>query len=287
MLAAGGMLLGFALAIASVLVSQIQELVNRVPGYSDQVEKWLDDNPGINLDASSLDGESASIEDFLADNLGTVVGGAFGAASSGFGLLLQLLTVSLFLFYVLADAPRWRAALLRRFDSERQIVLDNVIRVSIQKTGTFVTSRGLLAIISAVVHSVLFWVLDLPSPLAMGLWMGVASQFVPVIGTYLGAIAPALVALLDDPSKIVIVIVVIVIYQQFENYVLVPRLVAGTMKLHPAIGFGAALIGGSLLGGMGALLALPVAATISALVSTYAEQYDLAESDRTDDPDCR
>ena len=77
----------------------------------------------------------------------------------------------------------------------------------------------------------------------------------------------------------VIVIVIITIYQQIENYFISPKITANTMELHAAVAFGAAIVGGSLLGGIGALLALPVAATIVALVQTYTDSYEIVASE--------
>ena len=81
------------------------------------------------------------------------------------------------------------------------------------------------------------------------------------------------------------VLAVIVVYQQIENYLLAPRITANTMDLHPAVAFGSAIVGASLLGGVGALLALPVAATAVALVQTYADHYDLVASGRIEGPE--
>ena len=105
------------------------------------------------------------------------------------------------------------------------------------------------------------------------------SQFIPTIGLYVAAVVPLLVAVLEDPILAVWIVVIIVIYQQFENYVLSPRITANTMQLHPAVAFGAALLGGNLLGAVGAVLALPVAATAKALIETYTEAHEIVKSD--------
>jgi predicted PurR-regulated permease PerM len=108
--------------------------------------------------------------------------------------------------------------------------------------------------------------------------MGVLSQFVPVVGTYLGGALPFIVGLLESPGRGVAVLVFVIVYQQIENYLLAPRITARTMALHPAVSFGSVLAGGTLLGAPGALMALPIAATIQAFVSTYLHRYELVES---------
>ena len=85
-------------------------------------------------------------------------------------------------------------------------------------------------------------------------------------------------ALTVRPTTALVVIVVLVVYQQVENLVLSPRITARTMSLHPAVAFGSVLVGGALLGAVGALVALPAAAITQAFVSTYVERYQIEES---------
>ena len=82
-----------------------------------------------------------------------------------------------------------------------------------------------------------------------------------------------------SPTKALLVILFAILYQQVENYVLTPPLSARTMQLNPAVAFGAVIVGVTLLGPVGALLALPITATVQAVVSTYVQRHDLVESD--------
>jgi predicted PurR-regulated permease PerM len=77
------------------------------------------------------------------------------------------------------------------------------------------------------------------------------------------------------------VLVYITLYQQFENIVLSPRITAKTMSLHPAVAFGAVIAGGAILGPIGALLALPAAASVQSLVSIYVRRYEVVASPLT------
>ena len=95
------------------------------------------------------------------------------------------------------------------------------------------------------------------------MWVGIISQFIPVIGTYLAGALAVLVAVLNDPVDGIIVLAFVVVYQQVENYVFAPRVTAQTLSLHPAVAFGTVIAGAAILGPVGALLALPVAAVMS------------------------
>ena len=113
--------------------------------------------------------------------------------------------------------------------------------------------------------------------------MGLLSQFVPVVGTYLGGALPLLIALLESPGRAIAVLVYVIAYQQIENYLLAPQITEKTMALHPAVSFGAAIAGATLLGVPGALMALPTAATVQAFVSSYLERHDVVLSELTEE----
>ena len=201
------------------------------------------------------------------------------------GTVMQMLTVALFTFYMTADGPRMRRAVLSMLPAARQREVLWAIEVAIDRTGGYFYSRALLAGISASVAWATFTIIGIPFPLALALWMGIVSQFVPVLGTYIGGILPLAVALIESPPKGLAVLGFVLVYQGIENFLLAPRITARTMELHPAVAFGAAFAGGSLLGVPGALMALPVAATIQALVAAYLHRHEVVESHLTAGPE--
>ena len=106
--------------------------------------------------------------------------------------------------------------------------------------------------------------------------MGFASQFIPAIGTYVGAAIPILVVLaVQGPARAVMLLVWVVAYQGVENTFLSPRLSAKTMQVNGAVAFGAALAGGAIAGPMGAFMALPFAALITAVVKNSGKRYEV------------
>ena len=115
----------------------------------------------------------------------------------------------------------------------------------------------------------------------MALWVGLISQFLPVVGTYIAGALPILLAVIDSPLEAVIVAAFVVLYQQIENYLFAPRITARTMELHPAIAFGSALAGAAVLGPVGAILALPAAAMAQALGSDWGARHDVIDNPLT------
>ena len=197
------------------------------------------------------------------------------------GGLLQVLTILLLTFYMVADGPRMRRAICRRLRADRQERVLHAWELAIDKTGGYLYSRALLAILSAAFHTVAFSVIGLQYPVILGIWVGLVSQFLPVIGTYLAGVLPVLVALLDDPINALWVLGVIIVYQQVENYLFAPRITARTLELHPAVAFSAAIAGAAMLGPVGAILALPACATVQGFLIEWGPSHDVVDSNLT------
>ncbi len=136
-----------------------------------------------------------------------------------------------------------------------------------------------MALISGIAHYVLLEILEVPYAPALAVWVGLVSQFIPTIGTYLAGALPMLIAFTVNPWYALWVLIFVVVYQQFENYMLQPKLTAKTVDIHPAVAFGSVIAGTALLGAVGALIAIPAVATLQAFLGAYVKRYDV-----TDDP---
>lgn len=283
----GGSLIAgvFVLAIVNVFVGQFTNFVEALPGIVDTVAIWLDETVGVQIDLDELGLEVSDVAGYVAGLGSGLVGVVTGVTGSIIGMVFQALTVGLFVFYILADWPRLRATILSWLPQEQQATADTVFSITIDKVGGWVYSRGALAAISALFHFVIFLLIGLPYPFALALWVGVISQFIPTIGTYIAGAVPVFIGLVSgDPIDALFVLIAVLIYQQIENYLISPKITANTMDLHPAVAFGAAIIGASLLGGLGAVLALPVAAALTALSDIYGTHHELVESERFESP---
>jgi len=257
--------------------------VDDLPGYVDRLSEWAA-RLGIDFSSERLRQALTNLEADLGSFAADIAGGIFGVGSALLGTTMQILTVALFTFYMTADGPRLRRAVLSTLPAARQREVLWAIDVAIDRTGGYFYSRALLAGISASLAWATFTIIGIPFPLALALWMGLVSQFVPVLGTYIGGFLPLLVALIESPPKALAVLGYVLVYQGIENYLLAPRITAKTMELHPAVAFGAAFAGGSLMGVPGALMALPVAATVQAMVGAYLHRHEVVESPLTADP---
>ena len=149
--------------------------------------------------------------------------------------------------------------------------------IAVTKTGGFVVSKVVLATMSAFFHAAFFAIIGVPYWLPMGIFAGVVSQFIPTIGTYIGVAIPALFAAFTDPIDVVWIIVFATIYQNIESYVFTPRVSRATMDIHPAIALGSVFVGIALFGPIGALIGIPLAAAVLAVIETYGQRHALTD----------
>ncbi len=266
---------GFGALIGTMLAEQVTAFSENVPSYLEDIDRFLEDAFGLSGVTADLRADYDT--GALARRLGDVADDLARFGTTVVNVLFQLFTVGLFTFYLLAEGPRLRRTVCSLLPPPRQRAVLEVWDLAIAKTGGFILSRTILAILSTLVHWVAFEVIGLPSPLALAVWVGVMSQFVPVVGTYVAGAIPVVIGLLGEPVHGLWALVVIAVYQQVENYLFAPRITSHTMQLHVAVAFGSVIAGAAVLGVIGALLALPAAATVQAVVSSAAERHEVAE----------
>ncbi len=272
----------FVGAIGTLVGTQVADLLQNSETYIRDTVDTINDTFGTSLDPQEVvdefnrpDGPVQELIDAQQDN---VVNLSLQALDG----VLRTLSVLLFTYYLVADGPRMRRSICSRLRPDRQRQVLDAWELAITKTGGYLYSRALLALLSAFFHWIVFQSVGIQAPVPLALWVGLVSQFLPVVGTYIAGLLPVLIAFLDDPVIAAVVLGFIVVYQQVENYLFAPRITARTMELHPAVAFGAALAGFYLLGGAGAILALPAAAMFQAIASEWGERHDVIESELTD-----
>ncbi|QIS06501.1 AI-2E family transporter [Nocardia brasiliensis] len=270
----------FFWTLGSLLIDQVTTLVNNAPQYADQGIDWFNRTFNTQVSGTDLEKYTSDWSKYLEGAAGNV----WDIGTKTVSVTFQSLGVLLFTYYFAADGPRFRNAVCSLLPPRRQLHVLRAWDIAVQKTGGYIYSRGLLALASTLAHYVALRVLDVPSAFALALWVGVVSQFIPTVGTYLAGALPVIVALVHDPSDALWVLGFIVLYQQFENYVLQPRITATTLDMHPAVAFGAVLAGAALLGATGALLAIPVTATVQAFAGAYVRRYEVQTDVDTSTP---
>ncbi len=269
---------GFITLLGSMLAGQIVKMVDGFPEYLDSVIHWI--NTSFHTELKRVDIQEGLLHsEWLKKYAQNSAAGVLDVSAQVLGGLFQLLTIALFSFYFAADGPRLRRGLCSVLPPAKQAEVLRAWEIAVDKTGGYLYSRGLMALISGIAHYILLQVLGIPYAPVLGLWVGVVSQFIPTLGTYLAGALPMLIAFTVDPWYALWVLVFVVVYQQFENYVLQPKLTSRTVDIHPAVAFGSVIAGTALLGAVGALISIPAVATLQAFLGAYVKRYDV-----TDDP---
>jgi predicted PurR-regulated permease PerM len=275
----GGVMIAMLVTVVVLipgLVKASTEIGNQIPGWVTEANKTF----GISIDNGRPPEQiGQDLKDWVENWAKNNASDLLGLAGSLLGLVFQLFTIATFACYFAANGPKLRSIWLRRYPPAHQRRLGWAIDTAVEQTGGYLYSRILLMVINgglffiAMLAVGVTWSIALP----MAIFEGFVAEFIPTIGTYLGAAIPIIVTLgLKGLVPALILLVWILIYQQLENYFLSPKLSSRTMEINGGVAFGAALAGGSIGGPMGAFMAIPVAALITAFFKHYGRPYPLA-----------
>ena len=252
----------FALVVVPPVISQGTQLINKAPTLLAELTNNATINK-LNDQYGIIDTLQAKLKSVTSD--GTLLISAFGgvvgvgkSVLSGFFTFLTILVLTLYFITSLPQAVNLGLSLVPASRRERVGHLTNAI---IARVGSFVGSQIVIAAMASVFVFTLSIVLGLPSPIAIGMIVFVCG-LIPLIGHFLGSGIVTIIALTQSIAIGVIAFVAYVVYVQVENYVVTPRIMKRTLAVPGAVTIISALIGSSLLGLVGGLLAVPVAASI-------------------------
>lgn len=269
----------FTVLLIVVLIPAIEQMAGQIaqqlPTWIEQVSTTFHLDIGTSSAQASAEAFNEQLTAWLQDSGFSLL----GLAGSAVSLIFQFFTIAMFAFYFAADAPQIRRAFLTRFTPERQQRVGWAMDTAVEQTGGYFYSRLLLVFING---GLFFFVMlavgvDVAIALPMSVFEGFVAEFIPTVGTYIGAAVPIIVTLgLVGVVPALILLGWTVIYQQVENYLLSPKISSKTMELNGGVAFAAAMTGGAVAGPMGAFMALPVAAMITAYLRASSRRYPLA-----------
>lgn len=257
------------------LVNVAGELSNSLKSAIPRINEQF----GTDFPTSKTDPAFSAAQENVQDWVQNHASDILGLAGNTIGLIFQFFTIAMFSFYFAADAPRIRRAILRKFAPEQQQRLGWAFDTAIEQTGGYLYSRMLLMVINGGLFFFVMLVVgvDWGIALPMAIFEGFVAEFIPAIGTYIGAAVPIVLTwALQGLSAAVALLIWTLIYQQLENYFLSPKISARTMEINGGVAFGAAMAGGALGGPMLAFMSLPIAALITSFVKNFSRRYPLA-----------
>jgi predicted PurR-regulated permease PerM len=201
-----------------------------------------------------------------ADTAGTIAGGVFGAGEVVLSTGGSVLTVAVLSVYFLVELPRIRRTLYRLFPAHRRerarLIGDEIFA----KVGGFVVGNLITSVVAGAGTFVWLLVFGVPYPLLLALFVALM-DLIPIVGSTIGGIVVSLVALTVSVPVAIATLGFYIVYRLLEDYLLVPRVMASTVKTPGAVTLVAVLLGGTLLGIPGALVAIPAAAAVQLVLN--------------------
>ncbi len=246
------------------LVTQISDMANNIPQYLDKFSSFAETH---NTKATQQILESVS------SYLGKMTEGFVGAAIALFGSIVSVLIVFALTFYILLEERGVRKTITNLFPVKNRVRVGEMVQDITAKIGQWL--RGELALMAtiALVIGIALQILGVPYALALGIAAGLL-ELVPIVGPIISGFLAVIIAFGAGASiwQLVAIVIIYVVVQQLENNILVPKIMQKAIGVPPVVVIIAIMIGSTLLGVGGAILAIPVVGVLSVLSQEYLSE---------------
>jgi predicted PurR-regulated permease PerM len=246
------------LLIAPPLIEQAKGLWEAAPGMFQRGQDYLVER-GLLRQRLTLR-EAVERGPGAGDAVGTITGAAVGIVGGIFGLV----TILILTFYLLLEAEALRSAFLRLFPANRRPQIAKASAEATEKISAWLNGQLILGLTIGSTAALGLWILGVPYFYVLALIAGVG-EMIPVVGPIIAAVPGIAVALTISYKKAALVAAFYLLQQQFENHVLVPRVMSRQVGVSAVTVIISLLIGGELLGVLGAILAVPTAAILQVI----------------------
>lgn len=264
-------LIGFLTAsLVPPLIHQTQQLVEKLPTYA----RDLQNNPGPIGDFARTNHLADKLHQSQGEILKSLTGAGNSVVSvlskvfSGFAALFTILAVT---FFTLLEAPSWNEGFWRLVPSRRRPEFKKLTLQMHRAVTGYVNGNLLTSLIAALATTIMLTIVGVPYSIPLGILVGVL-DLLPLIGASLGAVMVVAVALFASPTAAIVMAVFFAIYQQVENHILQPLVYGRTVQISPLTVTVSAILGASLAGIFGAIVAIPLAACIKIAFDHYVER---------------
>jgi predicted PurR-regulated permease PerM len=259
--------------IVPPLITEANDFAENVPGYARDVTEYVEDNERlreINRDydiTEKLEEEAGKLPNRLGGAAGTLRDIGFGIVNS----LFALITILVLTAFLLGSGRRWTDGLIAMRPPEQRERLRRSLDNMAQAVAGYVAGALLIALIAGVTTYIMLTILGVPFRGPLALIAGLFS-LIPLVGATIAAVLIGLVTVFDNfPTVTIIWAIWAIAYQQFENHVIQPQVQKRTVNVQPFITIVSVLFGATLLGVLGALVAIPIAASIQILLREYVD----------------
>jgi predicted PurR-regulated permease PerM len=256
-----GVIVVIGILVIPPIVTQARDLVMAFPRLLHQGQQWLINHGVLTREISAQEAvQQTAGSGGAQDTLGLIVGAALGLVGGVFGVI----TILVLAFYLLVDSSGLVNVFVRLFPREKRGQVEDACRRVTNKVSAWLGGQLLLAGIIGGTAALGLWLMGVPFFYVLALIAGVG-EMIPIVGPILSAVPAIIVALSVKPTLALGVIAFFFAQQQLENHILVPRIMQRQVGISAVFVIIALLIGGSLLGVIGAILAVPTAAILQVL----------------------
>ena len=265
------------IAVGLILVPPVVEqgvkLASNLPQYVQDLNQAFDENPQLR-EANEKYDITTKLES-AAENLLSRLGDAAGAlADIGAGVIsstFALVTILVISMFMIGRGQAWRDIAVRNRPAQQAERIRRATDEIANAIGSYIGGALVQATVAGIVSWIVLVILGVPSPLPLALIVALL-DLIPMVGATLGAVVVGVLTLfVDFPTTTIIWAIFAIVYQQFENYIVQPRIQSRAVALDPFLVVVAALFGGAMLGVIGALLSIPIAAAIQIAVGEWLE----------------
>jgi predicted PurR-regulated permease PerM len=252
--------------IFPTLVDQAQALWHNAPAMFEKGQQflidrgWLKEHLTIREAVERAPGTGGDAVTKVAGAVADVAGGLFG-----------VVTILILSFYILVDSANLRSSFLALVPKERRARADARSREVTVKVSAWLGGQLLLGFTIGATSAIGLWALGIPFFYVLAL-ISAIGEMIPVVGPILSAIPALAVAATVSPQKVLFVLIFFVLQQQLENHILVPKIMSRQVGVSAVTVIVALLIGGSLAGIFGAILAVPTAAILQVVASEISRE---------------
>jgi predicted PurR-regulated permease PerM len=265
-----GSVLLFVAAFIAIAVPPLVDQGNQLIDNAPQLVKDLNNNAFIydlNNRYGIIDSLENKIDSVIKDGqfAVTAFGGVIGVGKAVVSGLVSSLTILVLTLYFLASLPQVVKIGLQFVPATRRERISKLVNAIITRVGSFVGGQAIIASLAAIFILIMGLIIGMPytGPLAM---VVLICGFIPLVGHFIGMGIVTLVSLTKSPATAIIALAAYIIYVQIENYVITPRIMRKSLAIPGLVTIIAALMGTSLLGLVGGLLAVPIAAAILLII---------------------
>lgn len=263
--------IGIGAALIPTIIGEVEELVDNLPEYASDLQDFVNKNERLaelerEYDVTGrLEEEAAKLPARFGDAASILGDIGTGLVNSIFAMV----TILILSVFMLSGGPRWRDAFLETRDEHQAAAFRRAGDRIAQAVGAYVAGALVQATVAGVSTWFVLMLLHVPFAGALGLIVALF-DLIPLVGATIGAVLVGIITLfVDFPTATIVWLVYSIIYQQVENNIIQPQIQTRAVEIQPFLVLVSVLFASSLFGILGALLAIPAAASISVVTREY------------------